>query len=474
LLFRLSVDLPERVKPAAKEFMNALIDNLKEALDEAYDARQEQIEDEIHLAEEWREEAEEQLSELKDELGEIRSTPSIGHDPADYAVYEQLDQIVDLSTLTPSMPFSEAIEELKNSVEPPLKIVVLWRDLLDEAEIEPITEINMDGVPAIGLGKALELLLKAVSSGAVDELGYAVDKGIITIAAAESLPRRLETRVYDIPALAHAAVGDDDLVQLIQETVEPESWYEAGGEGTIRIYMGKKLAIRQTREVHSKIEDLLAGLRQAITASASADIPADISVEMLLEKKHSLLRDKQTLELDVARMEARRPAIEERIPFIQREVHMKIHEDPIIGELQRLLDLQVQSLEGTKELVKQRAVSHSEFADAEGKVARAKIELARRREELSKSAGGDQLAKFANDLTTLTIDLTGKKAELQVLSKQLDQTQKQLTALSVSDPQVSKIRLVTQALEMADRRVNELESRLAYLQEPTVTVLGAD
>ena len=113
-----------------------------------------------------RRDAEEQLSELKDELGDIHLTRAIGRDPADYAVYEQLDEIVDLSALTPSMPFSEAIEELKNSVEPPLKIVVLWRDLLNEAEIEPITEIDMDGVGAIGLGKALELLLKAVSTRA--------------------------------------------------------------------------------------------------------------------------------------------------------------------------------------------------------------------------------------------------------------------------------------------------------------------
>ena len=125
-------------------------------------------------------------------------------------------------------------------------------------------------------------MLKAVSSGAADELGYAVDKGIITIAAAESLPGRLETWVYDIPALAHAAVGNGDLVELIQETVEPDSWYEAGGEGTIRIYMGKKLAILQTREVHVKIQNSLEELLQDAKVSASAEVPADcLSTETL-------------------------------------------------------------------------------------------------------------------------------------------------------------------------------------------------
>jgi len=474
LLFRLSVQLPEGLKPMAAEFMDALIENFTEALDEAYDACCERLEDEIRLAQERRKEAEGQLSKLKEELGQIRSTPAIGPDPRSYTVYEQLDETVDLSVLTPSMPFSDAIEQIMNSVDPPLKVVVLWRNLLDEADIEPTTEINMNGVTAVPVGKALELLLKAVSAGAPDELDYAVDRGIITIAAAESLPQRLETRVYNIPALAHAAAGDGDLVQLIQETIEPDSWFEYGGEGSIRLYMGKKLAVVQTCEVHLKIEKLLAELLQAVPVGASDDVPADISVQMLLETRHSLLRDKQTLELDVARLEARRSAIEQQVAIVGSEVAGKVGADPVTVELQRLLELQVQFLTRTKELVEAEAVSEAALADAEEKLARAKIELAKRREDLSKSAGGDQIAKFSGELTTLTIDLAEKKAELQVISTQLNQTQKQLTAVSASDPEVSKIRFVAQAFGMAERRLNELEARLANLQEPTVTVLGAD
>ncbi len=120
----------------------------------------------------------------------------IGLDPADAAVYEQLDKVVDLSSLRPTTRFSDAIEIIKNSVEPSLKIFVLWRDL-EKAEIDQSTEINMDGLPAVRLGTGLENLLKAVSGGFA-ELGYAVENGVITIATLESLPSKLETRVYDI------------------------------------------------------------------------------------------------------------------------------------------------------------------------------------------------------------------------------------------------------------------------------------
>jgi len=125
----------------------------------------------------------------------------IGLDPADVAVYKQLEEIVDLSQLTPEMFLREAIEELKNSVEPPLQISLMWRDLYDSpAQIEPTTPINMDGISAIPLGTALENLLRAVSGGFAD-LGYVVEGGLITIATVGSLPSRLVTRVYDITYL---------------------------------------------------------------------------------------------------------------------------------------------------------------------------------------------------------------------------------------------------------------------------------
>ncbi|UCF00146.1 MAG: hypothetical protein JSV82_03505, partial [Planctomycetota bacterium] len=124
----------------------------------------------------------------------------IGQDPADVAIYKQLDEHVDLSELTSEMPFGEAIGILKNSVEPSLKIIVLWRDLYDNADIDQTTPINMDAISAIPLGAALKLLLESVSGGFAD-LGYVVENGVITIATVEALPSPLVTLVYDVTDL---------------------------------------------------------------------------------------------------------------------------------------------------------------------------------------------------------------------------------------------------------------------------------
>ncbi|MHC4531331.1 MAG: hypothetical protein ACYSXD_07200 [Planctomycetota bacterium] len=237
-------------------------------------------------------------------IAKRRPEEAIGQDPATVAVYKQLDQIVDLSELTAEMPFSEAIEELKNSVDPPLKVTVLWRDLYDNADIDQTTTINMDPISAVPLGTALDLLLKAVSGGFAD-LGYVVEDGVVTVATVESLPSKMETLVYDVTDLlgrpadffaqtsgeisvsggAETAGGEgfeeedeiereeltqmaalraQNLTTLIQETIEPDNWYDVGGEGTITIHENKKLIVLQTREVHNKINALLNELRKSL------------------------------------------------------------------------------------------------------------------------------------------------------------------------------------------------------------------
>lgn len=140
---------------------------------------------------------------------------AIGRDLANEAVYKSLEEVVDLSDFTPTMPLSQAIEHLRNSVEPPLKVVVLWGDLYDNADISQNTEIKMDPISAVPLGTALELLLKSVSGG-LTKLGYTVKDGTITIATAETLAvllpekteiQKMETRVYEVSDLVGAAAN---------------------------------------------------------------------------------------------------------------------------------------------------------------------------------------------------------------------------------------------------------------------------
>ncbi|MFZ2146227.1 MAG: hypothetical protein WAV28_03320, partial [Sedimentisphaerales bacterium] len=271
----------------------------------------------------------------------------IGLDEADARVYEQLEKPVDLPDLTPGMSFGEVIEKLKNSVRPPIQIQPNWRDLLENAEVEPSTPAGMDPLTGVKLRKALEILIAGVSSVQLAQLTYVVDEGVIQIGTIDMLPPKMVHRVYDISDLVAepanfrgmggmgmmgmgmggmgmggmggmmggmggygggmggygggmggygggmggygggmggygggmmggmggqggmAGYIAEDLRYLIQETIEPDSWFETSdtGEGTITAYptqQPRKLAVMQTVEVHQEIEKLLDALRKAL------------------------------------------------------------------------------------------------------------------------------------------------------------------------------------------------------------------
>jgi hypothetical protein len=109
--------------------------------------------------------------------------------------------LMDPASFTPQMPFSEAIEILRNSTSPGLNISVLWKDLEENADIYPYTPIGIDGVSGVPLSRHLKSLLAGVSGGSPEELGYVVDDGVVVVATLESLPEKMVTRVYDITDL---------------------------------------------------------------------------------------------------------------------------------------------------------------------------------------------------------------------------------------------------------------------------------
>jgi hypothetical protein len=497
-LFGLNINLREEVKPAAKEFMIALVENLRRALRNFYAAYVDECNSQLESAEHNRDWAQTQLAKAMEQVEAIKVTPlgpPLRRSPADAAVYEQLEEIVDLSNLTQGMPFEQVISELKHSVDPPLQIQPNWKELLEMAELEPTTPALVDPLTGIKLRKALEVLVAGVSSERAT-VSYVVDEGVILIATEDALPRKNElvTAVYQTSGLDTTA-----LVQLIQNTIEPGSWRDAskilssnvgnysteglGGhvqvlqketgridKGNIVAYPPNKLVILQTYEVHGKIEELL----RSMTADISASIPLDASPEMHLSEKRSLLREKQSIEMEMARLLARQSAIERQIAATEMQIAKKLESDPVTAELQQLVEMHTSQLALMERQFQAGTLGSAELAAIKEKLTRAKIELAQRHEQLSKSAGGDQLTKYNNELADKTIEFAEKTAALQVLSEQLGRTEQQYMTATVLDPQVSRIRQATRAFEIADQRVDKLNARIVNLQPPVVSILGAE
>jgi hypothetical protein len=106
------------------------------------------------------------------------------------------------ASFTYDMPLEEAIEILRYSTQPPLNIVVLWGDLDNNAGIDRLTPIGIDGVSGIRLRQCIELLVTSLSASSGVKIGYVVHGGAVTIGTIEYLPQApRQNRVYDISDL---------------------------------------------------------------------------------------------------------------------------------------------------------------------------------------------------------------------------------------------------------------------------------
>lgn len=132
--------------------------------------------------------------------------------PADILVNKQLEESINLTMLTQDTTLDEAINILRNSVDPALTIIVLWPDLSQNAFVERDTPVNMsgEGLTSITLRTALSRILQAVSSAAMAELGFVIEDGVITVATRESLPASFKNEVYDVADLLNPPANYDE------------------------------------------------------------------------------------------------------------------------------------------------------------------------------------------------------------------------------------------------------------------------
>ena len=386
VMLKLSVKLPEQVKPAAREFLGAIVQNLKKTLWAAYERQAAELKEAADFAESQRKEA---AAALDLAMG-VRS-------PERIQVEEQLDTFVDLSILTPEMPVAEAFDHIKNAVSPPLPLVVMWKELLDNCEIEPTTPIDMEGLPEARLRVNLKALVEAIGGGSF-KVSYQVEDGVVIVRDAE------------------------------RQTVQTPP------------------AVPTTR----------------------------IDIQDLAARRRELSRQFERLAIDTVTKAARRRAIQELIARIQEETQEKLANDTVTQELEKLVKVSSDHLEFLLGAYEAGTQGAPELNAARENLARAKIELARRREELSKITGGERLAELNKDLSTITIDTAETDAQMKIVNGLLEETQQQWTQASRFDPKAARIQVAKEALDIADRNVLALKKRLANLQPPTVTTIGSN
>ena len=228
-----------------------------------------------------------------------------------------------------------------------------------------------------------------------------------------------------------------------------------------------------------KIKDDTIVIATAPTLAGSGPSPGQPKVELdtraLAAQQSDLTGKLQELELSMAGQEARRKAISEQIRQTQAQAQERLMKDEVMRELESLVELSSEALSNVRKAADAgRASLTNDVAEATQKLAMARIELAKRKEELSKQVGGGQLEQFNAELSRIAIDAIEKEAQRQILSQQLYRVQQQLAQSSAFDPDAARARVQRETLNILAGRIAELQTRIANLQPPMVMVIGAN
>ena len=226
----------------------------------------------------------------------------------DQAVQAQLDKRLP-SVQLPQVALSDAIDFLRDITG--ANILVNWKALEAEGIDKQSTQVSVQ-LHDVKFSKVLDIILQEAGAG---KLAFTIDQGVITVSTADELNKAVKTQVYDItdllinpnfdPTIQNIGGGSaqvtgggggsgtssisqggangnnnpqdretqlQDIKKKIENTVEFSSWKDndPNGYGQIDDF-NNQLIITQTSEVHAKIANLLAQLREAQSVQVSIE-----------------------------------------------------------------------------------------------------------------------------------------------------------------------------------------------------------
>lgn len=169
-----------------------------------------------------------------------------------------LEQPIDLDFQ--NVPLKDVVIHLQELLGIP---IVLSLKKLEEAAVSADTPITHK-LAKKSARDHLQLLLKQVA------LDFLVRDEVLQITTPEDVEFQLDTRIYDTRQLiAATGISADDLVNLIESSVQPQSWDSSGGPGSVKPFRNL-LIVSHIERVHEEIEKLLAKLSKRTSTSNPA------------------------------------------------------------------------------------------------------------------------------------------------------------------------------------------------------------
>jgi hypothetical protein len=191
----------------------------------------------------------------------------VSNSPAQSQVHKSIEQALDAQAEV------EAIDQPLIDVSRQLRDVsgqnfAIDLPALEEEGVTTSTSVSLQ-LRGVTLRSALKVLLSDLN------LTWVVENEVIKITSVTRAMGTLDVRAYRVGGLL---MPDEDkeqqlerLIELVQSTIEPDSWNDLGGPGTIRSFPGgDSIFVRQHQSIHHRIELLLTSMGRLMGQSPSA------------------------------------------------------------------------------------------------------------------------------------------------------------------------------------------------------------
>ncbi len=196
--------------------------------------------------------------------------------------------------------------------------------------------------------------------------------------------------------------------------------------------------------------------------------------EVLKSRRYELDNEIQQVELNMATAEARRRAIEVQTVQLRQQAAKIANDDMVSRELQGLVLANEARLRELEKAAAAGTISNADLAQVKESLVRARIDWAKRRDELAKTSGGGQLDTYADQISEMAIQTAQDKAKRDILRQRLAEVQQQLMQASAADSGARQTGSIQDSINALDQRINDLRTRRMNAQPPTVTVIGAN
>ncbi len=196
--------------------------------------------------------------------------------------------------------------------------------------------------------------------------------------------------------------------------------------------------------------------------------------DSILADIYRLRQDFQTANMNQASNQVIIDATTRRIADIQARIKKQLENDSITTELQSIVEMSGKLVIEAEKQVKAGKISSLQLDEIKEKLARARIEIARRREQLSSSVGGNLIESLNKELADRSIQATQDEASIRSLEQQLVEAESLLAKADDYELLSLKAEIAKQNLQESILWRDRMSRQIRFLQSPMVSILGGE